>query len=453
MSKIIYSQFFYLILIGCFSNCIQNNATTSAQIEHNENENIERQSVLTIFSREQYLQDFNQLVNLLSENHPQLNQFISKEEYDVLVGNLKKEIVDEMKIGEFIWLCRNLIAAIGCGHSVVPTLGLRYDIADSLLFPVKVNYIDNQLFVIDPFENEDRISRGDEIKTVNGIAAKELKNKFFKHISADANNKSLKMERINNGFSEYAAFEFKFSNNYEIELLQECKLVTKSLKQIHNYTEKENNPVKCASNLCYEVEKDLAIITISSFYYYRENFETFKKFIDDCFTDIKDRQIENLIIDLRNNGGGDPYCGSYLLQHIANKKYQYYKTGTYSYADLQKDIEPNPNRFKGKPYILINGRCGSTTGQLCALIKENHFGIFVGQETGATFRCNASTRSFTLENTKINPFIATRTFESNVKHLPNDQGILPDHPIKYDISNLLNKEDVTLIQCKRMIKN
>jgi len=113
---------------------------------------------------------------------------------------------------------------------------------------------------------------------------------------------------------------------------------------------------------------------------------------------------------------------------------------------------PSPNRFKGKPYILINGKCASTTGQLCALIKEGKFGIFVGQETGATYRCNATVRSHTLANTSITPFVATRTFESNVEYISKNKGISPDYEIKPSISDLLKNEDTVLKYCKNLLK-
>lgn len=438
----------YIVILLSILSCNQNNSESSSQIT---NQDIERLSILTTFSKEKYIQDFNQLVNILTENHPQLNEYISKKDFAVLIESKKNEIEDELEIGEFIWLCRSLVSEVGCGHTVVPTLGLNYYLPDSLLFPLKVNYFDNKLIVIDPLENEASISKGNEILRINGMGVKELKAEMFKHISSDANNLSFKEEYINQSFMEYAAFVFKFANKYEIEYLKDGKPNSIVLKQLNSYEEVSNQET-CENNLCYKAENNVAIITIKSFYYYRENFETFKEFIDSCFLDINKQQIENLIIDLRNNGGGDPYCGSYLLQHIADKPFQYYKTGTFNYLDLQKEIELNPNRFKGKPYFLINGKCASTTGQLCALIKEGKFGIFVGQETGATYSCNATVRSHTLTNTSISPFVATRTFESNVEYLPKNKGISPDYEIKPSISDILKNEDTALNYCMNLIE-
>jgi len=441
---------YLIIILLSFLSCNQNNSISNEEVV---NEDAERLSILTTFSKEQYIQDFNQLVRILTENHPQLNEYISKKDFDVLIENKRDEIKDDFRIGDFIWLCRSLASGVDCGHTVVPTLGLNYFLPDSLLFPLSVNYIGNKLFVTNPLESEENISKGDEILKINGMDVQDLKSEMIKHISSDANNLSFKKEYINQSFMEYAAFVFKFVNKYEVEYLKDDKLNSITLKQLKSYQQEVTDQKKCNSNLCYETDKNLAIITIRSFYYYRDNFKTFKEFIDSCFVDINTNQIENLIIDLRNNGGGDPYCGSYLLQHIANKPYQYYKTGTFNYLDLQQEIELSLNRFKGKPYILINGKCASTTGQLCALIEENNCGIFVGQETGATYRCNATVRSYPLTNTSITPFVATRTFESNVEYLPKNKGISPDYEVKSSISDILNDEDTTLKFCKKLLQN
>ena len=426
--------------ISCKPINSQNEAQDTTEIETN---NTDKSSILTTFPKAQYLEDLNQLLVHLN-NHPQLHEYISEESLKNLIEEKKALITDDFKIGEFTWLCRSIISEIGCGHTVVPTLGLNYFLPDSFLFPLKVAYLKNKLYVIDPLINKEQVSKGDEILAINGISINELIKELANHVSADAGNMSSKLAMINNGFMEYAAFEFKFTDKYVIDITQGEEIKTVTLNQLSTYTEEPHHD-SCES-LCFEVdeENDLAIMTIRSFYYYRDNFTIFETFIDSCFGEIKSNQIQNLIIDLRDNGGGDPYCGSYLLQHIANKPYQYYKTGTYAYADLQNLISPHKNRFTGKPHIFINGRCFSTTGQLCALIKENDFGIFIGKETGATYRCNATVKPFELTNTGITPFIATRTFEAHVTTLPKDKGIMPDYEPEREITDLLQNKDVDL---------
>ena len=449
----------YLILIIlCFNlACKKNTAQSDQQGEIQiESSNDEKLSILTTIPKEKYIEDLDQLMTEL-KNHPQLYEHIRKDELRTLVEENKGLITEEFKIGEFTWLCRAIVSRIGCCHTVVPTLGMNYFLADALLFPLEVNFINNKLYVLNPLSNNQQISVGDEILKINGQEVKNIFIEMSKHISADANNMSFKSEYINDSFMEYAAFHFKFVNSYEIELKQKDEAKTVSLYQLSSYSPDEAfTQGKCENNLCFEIDKknDLAIITIRSFYYYRENFEaTFKPFIDSCFSEIKSNQLQNLLIDLRDNGGGAPHCASYLLEHIADKPFQYFKNGTHEYPDLQRSISPNKNRFHGKPAIFINGRCFSTTGQLCALIKENDFGIFIGKETGATYTCNSTSQPSELKNTGVTAYIATRTFEANVFTLPNDKGITPHHRPKYDILDVLDKKDVDLEFYLNMISN
>ena len=160
-----------------------------------------------------------------------------------------------------------------------------------------------------------------------------------------------------------------------------------------------------------------------------------------------------MIIDLRNNGGGDPFCGSYLMQYIADKPYTYFHKDVRRYADLKKTIHPNANGFKKKPYILTNGLCSSTTGHFCSIVKENNFGVFLGDETGATYTCNDNSKLYTLKNTGLQLSVARNTYKTTAGSLSNEQGIIPDHYVIPDIDNILNNTDTVLNYTIKLIEN
>ena len=210
------------------------------------------------------------------------------------------------------------------------------------------------------------------------------------------------------------------------------------------------------SNLEFSLEpsKNLAIVKIKSFVYYEDQFPVFKSFIDSCFQQIELHQIENLVIDLRNNGGGDPFCASYLLQYISDEAFRYYKPGTTDYyKDLEKEILPHSNNFTGKLFVLINSLCSSTTGHLSSLLKQKNIGTLIGSETGATFICNARTINFKLKNTGINASVATKTYQTDVSGFRKDQGIMPDIQIDRNIDQLLSKRDLEMEKVMDLIKH
>ena len=73
-------------------------------------------------------------------------------------------------------------------------------------------------------------------------------------------------------------------------------------------------------------------------------------------------------------------------------------------SDLKfNQVEPAPNHFNGNLYILINGGSFSATGLLISLLKYNHIGQFIGEESGGSYITSANKfqRNIELPNTKL----------------------------------------------------
>jgi hypothetical protein len=120
------------------------------------------------------------------------------------------------------------------------------------------------------------------------------------------------------------------------------------------------------------------------------------EFIENSFKKIKNRKIKNLIIDVRNNGGGWDDFGFKLFSYLIQKPTRYYDSLYTSITDIDflmkhtdkdstwlkesenvwwKDSKPLPksvseglalqqpqqNRFEGNVYVLMNGKSMSTT--------------------------------------------------------------------------------------------
>ena len=402
------------------------------------------------FTKKEYTQDLQQLLRIIKTTHPAYKEWTTVEELDNLVEDIiELNLSDSLSIGQFIWLCRGLVAEMGCGHSTVPTIGSRIQMKDSYLFPMKVAYIGDRLFVIDPLVNGDVADPGDEILSIQSLPVSEIKLNLSSAISTDGFNKSHIQELINDEFMLYMSYWMNFEDEYELELAGKGYV---KLKQLESFDE---SPSSTEGNLTYSFDEstNTAIITIRSFYYYNNNFPTFKKFIDQSFSKIKEDNAEHLIVDLRDNGGGDPYCGAYLLRHLATESFSYYrKDGPQEYNDLKGPLELSKNRFLGKPIVLINGKCFSTTGAVTAIMKSHKMAVMIGQDTGASYACNATVRQHRLNQTGISAFIATRSFEAAVDNLPKDEGVHPDILTKPTIQDLLDNKDVEMERAFEYIK-
>ncbi len=439
-----------LTIISCDSSNYQKSTASNEVVTENMLSPLE---VHTTYPKGAYIEDLNQLFDSIVANHPNPYEFLPKESFESLVAEKKASITASTTIGEFVWLCNSVMAAVGCGHSAVSIENVL-QLDPSLFFPMEAKFIGSKLYAIDPLSNETAIEVGKEIRTINGIEVSQLQSLLRKNIPADGYNESMRDYYINKHFSSYVAFQLGFPKKYSVQITDETGFKKVDLTPIDQHSPSKKSSTSCGDNLCFEVDtaNNLGIITIQSFVYYNEMLPQFQAFIDDCFQKISEQGLEHLAIDLRGNGGGDPYCGAYLLQHISDIAFRYYKQDDRPYYTDLKDILPlNDNRFKGKPYILVNGGCFSTTGHVSALIRSLDAGIFVGQETGATFSCNANSFSFELNNTGIATYIATEVYQTDVQGFAKDQGILPDYPTSPNLSDLLEDSDLEMEKVLKLI--
>ncbi len=255
-------------------------------------------------------------------------------------------------------------------------------------------------------------------------------------------------------------------------------------------TEREAQNVaenKLPLRLAYPADS-IAVLTIESFYV-DENVQKFYPFIDSAFNDIKNKKISNLIIDVRNNEGGEEDWGGYLYSYLTDKKFVYYKKltltkkggyGFEKYAEMPPQLdyihkfikekddeilftgqkylyvqEPHKNRFKGNVYMLINGLSFSVTTELASVVHNNKRAIFVGEESGGAYYGNNSGvfAIVTLPNTKLTIGIPLVGFYSNVSGYPyKSRGVIPDYKVTSTVYDILNKKDVVMEKTLRIIQ-
>ena len=163
------------------------------------------------------------------------------------------------------------------------------------------------------------------------------------------------------------------------------------------------------------------------------------------------RGVRDLVLDLRGNGGGDPYNAASLLEKLITKETAYFDAGTSGYADLRA-IQPARNGFTGNLYVLIDGGCFSTTGHLCSLLRFHGIGIFIGEETGGSFTCTDNSREIVLRNTGLVLRLSTTVFSTEVSGLTPGRGISADHEVVSTIDDRLAGIDAAMVFARRLVE-
>jgi C-terminal processing protease CtpA/Prc len=193
---------------------------------------------------------------------------------------------------------------------------------------------------------------------------------------------------------------------------------------------------------------------------------------------MNNKGTKTLVLDLRNNSGGEDELGKRLLSYLLDKPFTYYNDllinarvfSFHKYAklpDVPADmVERQPNgkyrllkhpnlgiqqpsnpTFAGKVLILINGDCFSTTAEFLSQAHYHKRATFIGEESGGGYYGNTSgvVPALTLPSTKLIVYVPLVSYYLAVK---SDQaaarGVLPDFPIRYTIEELLAGKDKEL---------
>ena len=106
--------------------------------------------------------------------------------------------------------------------------------------------------------------------------------------------------------------------------------------------------------------------------------------------------------------------------------------------------QPSKPTFTGKVFILINGVSFSTTSEFLSQAHFNKRATFIGEESGGGYYGNTSgyVPLVTLPNTKVGIFLPLVTYYMAVNgYKAAAHGVVPDHPVKYTIEELLAGKD------------
>jgi hypothetical protein len=420
VNKFLYQRFLWLpllvLLVGCKGKAVK------------------PPSLSTIYPVEELREDFQQLV-AITRQHPALHAFTDEVEYRQLVRQQAQKLNQPLAITDFYRVLMPLVTKIGCGHSALDFERIISDSSATVL-PLRLVFHQGRGYVLGDYSPAARLTAGTEITRINGKSIPALLAQLETYISTDGNNASLKKEQLNVlTFNALLAIEENFPKVYTLSY----RLTEKdSIRQIvipevaaQTFSKTYRATVKPDPELQFGMDtaKRVAILTVKSFNFYNQ-VDSFKRFVDDSFTKIKRAKINQLVLDLRYNGGGDPFCSAYLLTYLVQKPVPYF---AHPYPQYERLAQPMPlprNRFTGPLYVLINGFCSSSTGHLCALLKSHGRGEFIGTETHGTYTCNDGSETFYLTNTGLEVRMARSIFQVAATGLPRFRGILPDNMVE-----------------------
>lgn len=405
---------------------------------------LEAQDKMQVLSPAEMQSDFLQMRKLLEQEHWALYYHTPKIRMDSIFDKQYALITDSLPVNEFFKIMTPVIAAIGCGHTNIWMPGSYWRSGNDRFFPVQIRIIDNKIVANGTYTQENQIPRGSIIHSINGRTAQDILNEMLLNYPSSGCRTQGKISSVQRRFPMIYVRRTGFPEVYTINysLPKKKKQTEKTLSPA---TEKQVRDTVFRNfrtpdlKMEYTNNKNIAILTINTFGYYdRKDF--FKSFLDSCFTDLEFNKTDCLILDLRGNDGGDPFCSAPLFSYLIDKPLPYFRDAGGHYRKLNEAVKPAGNNYKGKLLVLMDSRCFSTNSHFCSLLKYHNIGTIIGTPSGGNYICS-NTRHTNLDNSAIMVYYGTRAYATAVD-MDRDKPIMPDITIKETYRSFLKNKDL-----------
>ncbi len=426
------------------------------------------------FAKAEVLKDLDYLYESLQEAHYDLYAYVPRETIDSVYTSVKQSVQqDSLSLLEATNTLQRLISAAAMGHTYIdyPVQAyIEYAYAGGTLFPLEVAFEDGKSLVRKNFSSDDKIPVGGEIRRINGQSMPKILAAIYPHISAERLYlKQAKIEMYS--FPRFYWQVFGQQDEFSVDIRSNGNTKTfhiSAVPVIDGYEARRNEILNTTLDLTFY--ESAAYLNPGSF---GGDLESYQHFLDSAFAKINERGSQQLIIDLRNNSGGDDAFSDYLVSYIADQPFQWnsgftlktsaflkdhvrqHKDTTNAYfrsildhedGDIYEyefdDYQPQPavRRFHGKVYVLVNRQSHSQAAVTAAQIRDYGLGTIVGEETGDYPSLYASNFQFNLPKTGILVH-ASKGRIIRVNGSTREEGVIPHIRIR---DHLLDEEDEVL---------
>jgi hypothetical protein len=420
--------------------------------------------------------DFTILRTTLEEIHPDLYRYTSKQKFNRVADSIFATIGTELTMIDFYRRIAPIVTLIRNGHTAIRLPNSYYD--QMSLLPFRLVTFENKVYIRNDFSSQSNDLRGLEIKRINGVSIEDIVKQVIPYISLDGFNDNARFKTaIEDDLSYYYNYKFGESDFYNVELYDDStdKVMTKRLAGISNkeflnrYA--QTNAFPWALKKLETASAFLQISSFNSVAILDGKRLLFKTFVEEAFEKISRWNVKYLIIDLRNNGGGELKNSILLYSYIADEQFVFTKELEIAtmepptfiqFTDYKRalklepldsrkvlkkqgnavylkdhfsmiDNRPNPKSFQGNLFVLINGQTGSSAGCFAIQVHNNKRGTIVGEENRDNYTGYAAgvPVTLTLPASRINVFIPLRKF-TYAYGIDTGRGVIPDYP--YNIS-------------------
>ncbi|WP_282038888.1 S41 family peptidase [Saccharicrinis aurantiacus] len=412
-----------------------------------------------LLDKSKAIDDIWYLKGVLEEVHPNLYFNQSEEQFLACLSELIDKLPTQVTSDSLSQLLSPIINNFYDGHTGIWSSPKKKNVIADSYFPLKVDLSSYTVCC----DNKLGVEPGSKIISINGKDIDEIVKTMLPYVTGE--KEYYKLAKLEFELPIYLWEVYGMQGDFELQYSYEGIIYNRVIKGKQSKTfYKKYDGIEAEFTIINEEDSQYAYLNLSMFGYSKD----YLKFFEECFTTIKANEIDKLIIDIRDNPGGNTFVSNQLLQYISQKDYisyqsilvkyskssrhfyrQYALKKTYLYpfvmmskigwkADgiiekqgIQNKITLEDDlRFNGQVFLITSNYCYSTADDFSRAFKYNKMGTIIGEETGGMRDSYGDCIIFKLPNSKIECGCSSKYFKGLYLGDTFMDGVKPDYYLK-----------------------
>ncbi|MBV7537506.1 S41 family peptidase [Duganella sp. sic0402] len=392
---------------------------------------------------EQARQDATILAGALRALHPALDKYRSQSEVNASFARFQERAGAARSPAAMYLAATELAASIRCGHTWTNVVNQQAAVRQRLLggadkLPLTLALVEGRWLVLG--STVPGIAAGDELLTIAGQDSAAVRAAMLPYLRADGGSDGKRLRQLGHDRLDYSMMDIIWpllsppvDGVYPLTVrtgdgpARAIDATATTLAARAAALQQQGvQPISEAWQL--RIDGDLAVMTLPTFALYRSRFD-WRQFFSNSFAELNHRHIARLVIDIRNNEGGDDAIGAELLSwlirspltYVSDQSVTTYERVPYKFARFldtwdfgffdrtgqvdrisegpqagrwrfrpsaqqARTIAPRAQRYAGKAWLLIGPENSSATFLLAQLVKQSGAAVLAGQPTGGNLR-------------------------------------------------------------------
>lgn len=439
----------------------------------------------TRYSVAELQEDFKYLRTHIQSKGTVIYLYNTKKETDHYFDSLFQCITEPLTAIEFFRFIAPIQAFIKDVHTgISPSAEIRKSFFENpYLLPLDIELLGEKVFIEENFSSNTTLNFKQELTHINGIPMDSIMHACALILPREGYETGYPLNWLNKDFFYYYYFVFGPSERYQLELKTKEGAIQKetveglSLQTIWSLID-ERHPNPNELNIYSEVNDSLKTVTLTINTFNGGEIKgnhksSVQKVIREQCAILQTTAYTNLIIDVRNNDGGNSSIAKKVLKYILDTPFEMKRSVRVVKSKAEEDLlkrtrpalygqfqrgryRPHKNNFKGDVYVLVDSGSTSAAVVFAATLHRHKRATFIGTEMGGNPIVMGGGLWDNVKdtpNTKLTFMFGDKCSVLNDLELNTGHGLIPDFIVKNNYEDFILNRDAVLVFTRKLIEN